>query len=79
MPQGAILQPIVDKLDRLSSLSESERTAILGLPCHEASIERGDYLVREGDRRTHVARSCPASSTGRRLPGKVPVKSSPCI
>jgi CRP-like cAMP-binding protein len=42
------LGPLVDKLERLASLSSSDREAVLALPHEVRTIEQGHHIVRQG-------------------------------
>lgn len=43
---------LVDKLDRLAKLDDTDRMAIRALPISVKSVRQGAYLVREGDETT---------------------------
>jgi CRP-like cAMP-binding protein len=47
------LEPMLRKLQQWRKLSEQEREAVLALPHVIERPERGQYLVREGDKPTH--------------------------
>ncbi|UIJ44822.1 Crp/Fnr family transcriptional regulator [Sphingomonas cannabina] len=53
MFQTSPLSPMIAKLARRHPLGSTEVDALLALPHRVARLERGSFLVREGDRATH--------------------------
>lgn len=47
--QASSLAPLVRKLQNWSHLDDAEQRAVLDLPHKQSSVERGSYLLREGD------------------------------
>jgi CRP-like cAMP-binding protein len=52
-PSSLVL--LADRLDRLSALSDDDRTAILALPFSTRTVAAREYIIREGD---EVDQSC---------------------
>jgi CRP-like cAMP-binding protein len=52
-PHAFVLEPVARKLSARRRLSFDEAKAVKLLPCKEASLDAGSYLVREGEK-SHV-------------------------